>query len=272
MQVYLDHENCLEVAVLRGQVAAVRGVRRRGDRRTRRAPRRGQLRAAHRRRRTPMRMAAPGGRTCTSIPPAKSGRPNNGARSMSALMSRLFSDDRVRLRDKVVGMYVLLVAANVARLGVGARRVPRLPGAARHGAAGLQLRPAPRVRRRPHRRHRQRHAQADAGGQAAGRRRLLLLARPFDHRGRAVDRDRGHRDRAAGPVRRRSRRSAASSARSSRRCSCSPSPLANIFVLVSICRTFQTVKSGGRLRRGGSRPGAGQPRPARRGCSAASSG
>ena len=32
---------------------------------------------------------------------------------MSALMSRLFSDDRVRLRDKVVGMYVLLVAVNV---------------------------------------------------------------------------------------------------------------------------------------------------------------
>ena len=56
------------------------------------------------------------------------------------------------------------------RLGVGADRVSPLSAAARHGAARVRLRPAPRGRRGPHRRDRRRHAQADAGRQAAARR------------------------------------------------------------------------------------------------------
>ena len=69
------------------------------------------------------------------------------------------------------------------RLVVGDRGVSSLSAAAGHGAAGLQLRPAPRGRCRSHCRHRQRDAQADAGRQAAGRGRLHVFAGALDHRG-----------------------------------------------------------------------------------------
>ncbi len=75
----------------------------------------------------------------------------------------------------------------------GGRRAGELPG--REQLAGLRDRAGPhgvhpgdaaRVRRRPHRGHRQHHPQADGGGQEARHRRLLVLARPLEHRVRAV--------------------------------------------------------------------------------------
>ena len=94
------------------------------------------------------------------------------------------------------------------RLALGPHPFPSVSGAARHRFPGLRFRPAPRRRCRPHRRDRQRHPQADAGRQAAGRRRLVLLARPFDRRRAGLGRDRadGRRRSKAASTRSRNRR------------------------------------------------------------------
>ena len=75
------------------------------------------------------------------------------------------------------------------RPGAPRRRVGALPlllrpvpPARRPRPDGLPVRPAPRLRRRPHRGDRQHHPQAPRRGQAAGRRRVLLLARALDDR------------------------------------------------------------------------------------------
>ena len=60
-----------------------------------------------------------------------------------------------------------------------ARTNPALAGL---GDARVHVRAAARVRRRPHRGDRQHDAQVPAGGEAAARRRLLLLARPLERR------------------------------------------------------------------------------------------
>ena len=77
------------------------------------------------------------------------------------------------------------------------RPLPLLP-AAQPGADGprharVHVRPAARVRRRPHRGDRQHDAEAPAGRQAPARHRLLLLARPLDDRLLAHGRARGGR-------------------------------------------------------------------------------
>ena len=62
------------------------------------------------------------------------------------------------------------------RVGMGGACLAPLSAAAGDGAAGVQLRAAPRGGCRPHCRDRQRDAQADAGGQAAGRGWIHVLA------------------------------------------------------------------------------------------------
>ena len=96
--------------------------------------------------------------------------------SMTALFRQSF--DRGE-RRRLAGFFGGVGAA--ARCGLGAlavlrRRPPDDPGA---GRPRLHVRAAARVRRRPHRGHRQHHPQAAPGRAQAGRRRLLLLARPL---------------------------------------------------------------------------------------------
>ena len=81
------------------------------------------------------------------------------------------------------------------RLALGPDGVSQLSGPARNGDARLLIWSPPRFRRRSYRCDRQRDPQADAGRKAAGRCRILFLARPLNDRGAAFDRDRayGHR-------------------------------------------------------------------------------
>ena len=67
MHVHLDHDNCLEVAVLRGDAAKVRDFAEDGHRRTRRHPWPGQLRARFNRRGGPYATAARRTGTLTHI-------------------------------------------------------------------------------------------------------------------------------------------------------------------------------------------------------------
>jgi hypothetical protein len=101
---------------------------------------------------------------------------------MTNALSSLFSDDGVNLRAKVIGIYVLLIGANIAAWlwALSAfRDFPILLGTAMLAYTfGLRHR------------DRQRDPEADAGRKAAGRGRLLLFARSFDHRCRAFDRNR----------------------------------------------------------------------------------
>ncbi len=69
------------------------------------------------------------------------------------------------VKAKTVTMYVPASRRQRGRVALGAGQFSRPSAAARHGAARLHLRPAPRGRCRPHRRHRQRHAQLMQQGQ-----------------------------------------------------------------------------------------------------------
>ena len=166
---------------------------------------------------------------------------------MGRFLASLIGDRPEHQRAGIVELYAVLGAANLLAWGLGAYCLPRLSGAARHRVPRLWLRLAPRGRCRSHRGHRQRHPQIDAAGQAPGRARLLLLARPFD-RGRARRRrGRAHRRLVAQPFPACSRRSAESSAPASRRCSCSRSRWSICSSFRAVWRSFRHVRRGGTL-------------------------
>ena len=84
-------------------------------------------------------------------------------------------------------------------MGLGRDCARRPADASRHGGASLRAWYPPRRRCRSHRSHRQCRPQVDAGGQAAHRRRPVLLARTFAGRRACRRRHRSNRVRAAGP-------------------------------------------------------------------------
>ncbi len=166
---------------------------------------------------------------------------------MIATIANLFNDKQDTVRGKVIAVYLLLIVSNAAAwlwAIVAFHNYPVLLGTAalaysfglRHAFDADHIAAIDNVTRKL-----MQEGRRPVGG------RTVFLARPFDDRRRADDRHRRRHDRVYKVVSTRSRASAASSGTLVSALFLFAIAIANIIVLASVCRAFQTVKSGGRF-------------------------